>query len=194
MTSRPHRRTERTAALGVLLLLAACGGGKRPPVLATTPGGEGSSPAGTERKAQPVDEGPDVRPIEGEGATGADLSDWPASASEEGGPLEDIHFDYDSSTLTDAARVTLEKHALWLQSHREAKVTVEGHCDERGTVEYNLALGEQRARAARDYLQSLGVAADRLRTVSYGKERPLDPGTGEEAWAKNRRDHFAVSR
>jgi peptidoglycan-associated lipoprotein len=194
MTSRAHRHTERTAALAVLLLLAGCGGGKRPPVLATTPGGEGSPPAATERNAQPVDEGPDVRPIEGESATGADLSDWSASGPDEGGPLEDIHFDYDSANLTDAARVTLEKHALWLQSHREARVTVEGHCDERGTVEYNLALGEQRARAARDYLVSLGVAAERLRTVSYGKERPLDPGNGEEAWARNRRAHFAVSR
>ena len=71
---------------------------------------------------------------------------------------------------------------------------MEGHCDERGTVDYNLALGEQRARAARDYLVGLGVAADRLRVVSYGKERPLDPGHDEAAWAKNRRAHFAVSR
>lgn len=194
MPSRPHRRTERTAALAVLLLLAGCGGGKRPPVLATTPGGEAYPPTGAESPTQPVDEGPDFRAIEGESATGSDLSDWPASVSDEGGPLEDIHFDYDSANLTDTARVVLEKHALWLQSHREAKVSVEGHCDERGTVEYNLALGEQRARAARDYLESLGVAADRLRTVSYGKERPLDPGTGEQAWARNRRAHFAVSR
>jgi peptidoglycan-associated lipoprotein len=193
MSSRPLRLSERLAALAVLLLLAGCGGGKRPPVLATTPGGEGAAPSGTERPTQPVDEGPDFRPIEGESATGSDLSDWPASVSSEGGPLEDIHFEYDSATLTDTARVVLEKHALWLQSHREAKLTIEGHCDERGTVEYNLALGEQRARAARDYLVSLGVAATRLRTISYGKERPLDPGSGEEAWAKNRRDHFAVS-
>jgi len=192
MPSRPDRRTERTAALAVLLLLAACGGGKRPPALATTPGGE-ASPTG-ERPVQPVDEGPDLRAMEGERATGSDLSDWPASFSGEGGPLDDIRFDYDSAALTDAARAALEKHALWLQGHREARVSVEGHCDERGTVEYNLALGEQRARAARDYLASLGVAADRLRTVSFGKERPLDPGTGEESWARNRRAHFAVSR
>ena len=88
----------------------------------------------------------------------------------------------------------MEKNAAWLQAHRQAKVLVEGHCDERGTVEYNLALGEQRARAARDSLVGLGVAAERLRTVSYGKERPLDPASSEVAWAKNRRAHFTVTR
>jgi peptidoglycan-associated lipoprotein len=128
-----------------------------------------------------------VRTVRGEGAAGSDLSG-------EGGPLEDVHFDLDSSALTDAARATLEKHALWLQSHRDSRVTIEGHCDERGTVEYNLALGEQRARAVRDYLLSLGVSTTRLRTASFGKERPLDPASTEEAWAKNRRAHFAVSR
>jgi len=184
------------ALVAALALLAGCGGGKRPPVLATTPGGETASPAEgrDQAPAQPLDEGPDVRAMEGAGAAGADLSDWPATASGEGGPLADIRFEYDSAALTDEGRAALEKHALWLQGHREAKVTVEGHCDERGTVEYNLALGEQRARAARDYVASLGVAAERLRMVSYGKERPLDPGTGEEAWARNRRAHFAVSR
>jgi peptidoglycan-associated lipoprotein len=114
--------------------------------------------------------------------------------SGEGGPLADIHFDYDQATLSDEARGILEKHALWMQNHREARVLVEGHCDERGTVEYNLALGNQRAQAAHDYLASLGVARDRLRTTSYGKERPLDPGQNESAWARNRRAHFAVSR
>jgi peptidoglycan-associated lipoprotein len=194
MPSRPLRMSECALALLVLVLLAGCGGGKRPPVLATTPGGEGTSPSPAERPAQPVDEGPDIRSLQGESATGTELPDWSTAPEGEGGPLEDIHFDYDSAALTDAARATLEKHALWLQSHRDAKVAIEGNCDERGTVEYNLALGEQRARAARDYLVSLGVSAQRLRTVSYGKERPLDPASSEEAWAKNRRDHFAVTR
>jgi peptidoglycan-associated lipoprotein len=90
--------------------------------------------------------------------------------------------------------VTLEKHALWLQNQRDVRLRLEGHCDERGTVDYNLALGEQRAQAARDYLLSLGVAPERLATVSYGKERPLDPGHEESAWARNRRVHFAVQR
>jgi peptidoglycan-associated lipoprotein len=95
--------------------------------------------------------------------------------------------------LSDAARQTLGQDAAWLQAHAGAKVTVEGHCDDRGTVEYNLALGEHRARAAKDYLVSLGVAGGRLRTVSFGKEKPLDTGSGEAAWARNRRAHFVVA-
>jgi peptidoglycan-associated lipoprotein len=190
-----RRLTGLVLTLAVLLVLPACGK-KRPPVLATTPGGEGAG-AATEpldrAGAQPVTEGPDVRAMEGESAYGTDLP-TDAFGTGEGGPLADIRFEYDSATLTDEARSTLEKHALWLQGHRDTRVTVEGHCDERGTVEYNLALGEQRARAARDYLASLGVAAERLRVVSYGKERPLDPGTGEASWARNRRAHFAVSQ
>jgi peptidoglycan-associated lipoprotein len=185
--------------LGAVLvaLLSGCAGKKRPPVLATTPGGEGAGAAAetAERApAQPLDEGPDVRAVEGEGAAGRDIAAGGTGMEGEASPLADIHFEYDSAALTDEGRATLEKHALWLQGHRDVKVTVEGHCDERGTVEYNLALGEQRARATRDYLVSLGVAAERLRVVSYGKERPLDAGGGEAAWARNRRAHFAVSR
>jgi peptidoglycan-associated lipoprotein len=183
--------------LFVLLLLAAvlaaCGGKKRTPVLAATPGGgSGADRSSSSRGTQPVDSGPDVRAMREEGATGAEfaLSD----PSGEGGPLLDIHFEYDRAALTEEARATIEKHALWLQSHREAKITIEGHCDERGTTDYNLALGEQRARAAMEYLTSLGVTASRVRTVSYGKERLLDRAGTESAHAKNRRAHFAVSR
>ena len=190
-----RRLTGLVLTLAVLVAFAACGK-KRAPVLATTPGGSGAAaPTETTERTpvQPLEEGPDVRAMQGEGAEGTDIA-GSALGSGEGGPLSDIPFDLDSAALGDQARATLEKNALWLQGHRDAKVTVEGHCDERGSVDYNLALGEQRARAARDYLVSLGIAADRLRVVSYGKERPLDPGTGEAAWARNRRAHFAVSR
>jgi len=190
-----RRLTGLVLTLAVLVAFAACGK-KRAPVLATTPGGGGAAaPTETTERTpvQPLEEGPDVRAMEGEGAEGTDLAAG-ALGTVEGGPLADIRFVYDSAALTDEARAILEKHALWLQGHRDLKVTVEGHCDERGTVEYNLALGEQRARATRDYLVSLGVSADRLRVASYGKERPLDPGAGAAAWAKNRRAHFAVSR
>jgi peptidoglycan-associated lipoprotein len=173
--------------LAALVLASACAG-KRPPALATaTPGEAGST---VPDSAEALQEGPDVRPMEGEDTSGADI---PGGAfAGEGGPLADIRFDLDSAALTDEARAILEKHALWLQGQRQARVTIEGHCDERGTVEYNLALGEQRARATREYLVSLGVAAARLRVVSYGKERPLDPGSDEAAMARNRRAHFAV--
>jgi peptidoglycan-associated lipoprotein len=173
-------------------LAAACGGSKRPPVLTTAPGGETGPPrdaAPARPTSAPVDPGPDVRAM---GDDGASSSDFPTSDGGEGGPLADVRFEYDRATLTDEARATLEKHALWLQGHRNAKVTVEGHCDERGTTDYNLALGEQRARVVRDYLASLGVAAARMRTVSYGKERPLVRGDDEQSYAQNRRAHFAV--
>ena len=196
MTFRFDRRlTGLCVTLAVVVALGACGGKKRPPVLATTPGGERAPAQTTEQPpAQPIEEGPDVRAVGREGAEGADIGGGAASTGSESSPLADIQFELDSAALTDQARATLEKHALWLQGRRDVKVTIEGHCDERGTVDYNLALGDQRARAARDYLASLGVAADRLRVVSFGKERPLDPGHDEAAWVKNRRDHFAVSR
>jgi peptidoglycan-associated lipoprotein len=181
-------------ALALVFFVAACGGSKRPPVLTTTPGeGQGGASPAASPPAQPVDEGPDVRAVGEDYPTGSDLS-YGEPGSTAAGPLGDVHFDLDSAALTEETRRQIEQHALWLQNHRDVRVTLEGHCDERGTVEYNLALGEQRARAVRDYLVSLGVAADRLRTVSYGKERPLDPASNEAAWAKNRRVHFTTTR
>ena len=108
--------------------------------------------------------------------------------------LEDIHFDYDKSSLRPDAETTMSSNAAALQQHPEASVTIEGHCDERGTNEYNLALGERRAGAAKDYLVNYGIDAGRLTTVSYGEERPLDPGHDESAWSRNRRDHFEVKQ
>jgi peptidoglycan-associated lipoprotein len=180
------------ALLIVTVAVAACGG-KRPPVVATSAGaGSGSShtTAGSGTGTQSLDEGPDIQAVDSGALGESALSD----ESGEGGPLSDIHFEYDQASLTDEARSTLERHAAWIKAHPGLRVGVEGHCDERGTVEYNLALGDQRARAASEYLVSLGVDAGRLTTVSYGKERPLDAGAGEAAWAKNRRVHFAVSR
>jgi peptidoglycan-associated lipoprotein len=178
----------------VALVLAAGCHPKRKPVL-TEPGSRSSAypPAtATPEAEQPVTEGPDIAAVTSGNPSGEDFS--VNDATGENGPLEDIRFDYDRAELSDEARATLEKHGLWLQNHRTAKVTVEGHCDERGTVDYNLALGDKRARAVRDYLASLGVAAERMHTVSLGKERPLDPANNEQAFAKNRRAHFVVSR
>jgi peptidoglycan-associated lipoprotein len=109
------------------------------------------------------------------------------------GLLKPIYFDYDSSDLREADRRILSENADALKRFDFIRVTIEGHCDERGTVEYNLALGERRARAAQDYLASLGVAADRMKTVSYGKEVPICRESSEECWARNRRAHFAVT-
>lgn len=111
-----------------------------------------------------------------------------------GGPLQDVHFDFDSSEITSAGQSTLRGNGQWLLDNPGNSVVVEGHCDERGTAEYNMALGERRARAAADYLRTAGVPAKSVSTVSYGEELPLDAGHTEEAWAKNRRDHFAISK
>jgi peptidoglycan-associated lipoprotein len=113
--------------------------------------------------------------------------------AEAGGALKDVHYAFDSFELDMDAQSVLKKNASWLTANPDTKVEVEGHCDERGTAEYNLALGEKRARAAADYLRSLGIAGDRLSTVSYGEELPLDPRHNESAWSKNRRAHFSVN-
>ena len=105
-----------------------------------------------------------------------------------------IYFDFDKSELKPEARAILEKKAAWLNDNPGFSVRIEGHCDERGTNEYNLALGENRANAAMKYLNALGVAGDRMMTVSYGEEQPADPGHNEAAWAKNRRDEFKLTK
>ncbi|MBI3490233.1 MAG: peptidoglycan-associated lipoprotein Pal [Acidobacteria bacterium] len=108
-------------------------------------------------------------------------------------PLKPAFFDYDSSELNAEAQRALDENAAVLKRFASWTITVEGHCDERGTAEYNLALGERRAVAARTYLVSLGIPVDRLRVVSYGKEFPFDPGHTEAAFAKNRRAHFVIT-
>lgn len=106
--------------------------------------------------------------------------------------LTDIHFAFDDFSLTQESMQILGKTAAWLLANKEVKIQIEGHADERGTNEYNLALGERRANSAKNYLVTLGVDAKRLSTISYGEEKPLDPGHNEEAWSKNRRDHFVA--
>ncbi len=108
--------------------------------------------------------------------------------------LQPVFFEFDSYALGDEGRGVLDRNARVLREGTDAKLTIEGHCDERGTVEYNQALGEKRAQAARDYLVAAGISASRLRTISYGKERPFDPGHDEAAWAKNRRAQFVIPR
>ena len=116
--------------------------------------------------------------------------------AQERGYIRDAFFNYDESTLDDAAQSALSTSATWLKSPQGAgyKLLVEGHCDERGTEQYNLALGDRRANIARDYLVTLGVDASRIRTVSYGEERPFEEGHDDNAWAQNRRAHLVLVR
>jgi peptidoglycan-associated lipoprotein len=107
-------------------------------------------------------------------------------------PLKIIYFDYDRYAIRDDAKPVLEANSAWLKKFSSAKILVEGHCDERGTEEYNLALGEKRAQGTMDYLVSLGVSPQRIKIISYGKSQPLDSGHTEMAWQKNRRAQFLI--
>ena len=112
--------------------------------------------------------------------------------------MQDIYFDYDSSTIREDARATLSRNSEALKSllseYPNAAITVEGHCDERGSAEYNLGLGDRRATAVKEFLVQLGVSADRLKPVSYGKERPQCTDSSEACWQKNRRAHFSAGQ
>ena len=153
---------------------------------------ESGSPGGSNPDGLTRDE---ILALPPESGTETDLLDIGAKSLDElnaEGHLQDVQFEYDSARLSDRMRATLQENADWLSRYPTVRVLVEGHCDERGTVEYNLALGEERARAVRDYLGDLGVAADRMRIISYGKEFPLDPTSNEAAWRRNRRAHLEI--
>jgi peptidoglycan-associated lipoprotein len=179
--------------VAVLGFTAACG--KKTPPLArpappplttassTTPG---RPPAPPEPVAEPTVVPPE--PVPNDSISSASLDDLNRNS-----PLKPAFFEYDSAELAAPAQAALTENAAVLKRYPSWTVTIEGHCDERGTAEYNLALGERRAVVARTYLVSLGVPADRLRTVSYGKEFPFDSGHDDPAYAKNRRAHFVIT-
>jgi peptidoglycan-associated lipoprotein len=125
-----------------------------------------------------------IRPAPGAAAAGA------AAAT---APLKDIYFDFDMSNIREDQKAALSDNLTWLKANPRVKISIEGHCDERGTVEYNLGLGERRAKAVKDYLVAAGIPADRVATISYGKERPFVLGHDESAWKWNRRGHFVVA-
>lgn len=179
------------------VLAAACGPKKVTPVVrpqppAATAGDSatmGTTPAPAPPPAPIGDDAISVAPAPADPAIGSKDLD----ALNRESPLAPVFFALDSFELSAEARSILQASAQALKQQPSWQITVEGHCDERGTAEYNLALGERRALAAKAYLVSLGVAADRLRTVSYGKEFPFDPGHDDAAWAKNRRAHFVIT-
>jgi len=186
----------RSAALIVLmsgLTIAACGK-KAPPVSRPAPPPLANAstapptrpPAPPEPVAEPTIVPPE--PVPNDSISSASLDDLNRNS-----PLKPAFFEYDSAELAAPAQAALTENAAVLKRYPSWTITIEGHCDERGTAEYNLALGERRAVAARTYLVSLGIPADRLRTVSYGKEFPFDSGHDDPAYAKNRRAHFVIT-
>jgi peptidoglycan-associated lipoprotein len=130
----------------------------------------------------------------GKGGRGSGDSDLDGNipGASAGDILKDVNFAFDSSALAADAQGVLRANAQYLSENSGVSVIIEGHCDERGTNEYNMALGERRARAVYDFLRTLGISGDRMSTISYGEEIPLDPRSTEDAWAKNRRAHFSI--
>ena len=154
-----------------------------PPAAAPDPGGVPPAPP------EPVRETPiPPEPLASDPLTATDIDEINKNS-----PFQPIFYGFDSAEVAGDAQKVLNANAEILRKYPTWVITIEGHSDERGTAEYNLALGERRAVAARTYLVSLGIPADRLKTVSYGKEFPFDPGHDEAAWAKNRRAHFVVT-
>jgi peptidoglycan-associated lipoprotein len=189
------RSISSAVVLGVTLaslLVGACGT-KKPPVArplpppppVTTPPAPPAPPSTGPIREAPVVPAPAV--VEDPMATRS-IDDLNRDS-----PMRVVFFDYDSAELSAEARAVLDANAATLKKYASWAITIEGHCDERGTAEYNLSLGERRAVAAQSYLVSLGIPASRLRTVSYGKEFPFDPGHDDAAWAKNRRAHFVIT-
>lgn len=178
-----------TMLSGLLLLLplAGCGGGDQE--LETDPTTTQPQDLGNVDDVE-IGEDPFATPIEDTGPTAEELASAAVSAVRAG--IQDVFFDFNEYTLGEEARQRLVANATLLREYPDVTVLIEGHCDERGTVQYNLALGEKRANAARDYLVSLGLSAGRISTVSYGKEKPFAMGHNEQAWAQNRRAHFVV--
>ncbi len=186
-----------TFTIAVLAILCASACGKKqtpvpaptqpPPAASNTPatgGGATTAPRRVEDLPVPA------QPVSDDSVSNANL---PLDELNKNSPLKPVFFAVDSSDLDDTARTVASENAEVLKKNAKWVITIEGHCDERGTAEYNLALGERRAITVKTYLVSLGISPDRIRTISYDKEFPFDPGRTEEAMARNRRGHFVIT-
>jgi peptidoglycan-associated lipoprotein len=192
MTEMKAMRRATIVLMVILALVAACAK-KKPAPVASAPSAPPATtnvvpPPAPPRPAERVEESIPVPAISEDAIGNRSLEDLNRDS-----PFRPAFFGLDSSELDDAGRAIVSANADIMKKYPTWVVTVEGHCDERGTAEYNLALGELRAVAVKTYLVALGVSADRLRTVSYGKEFPFDAGHAETAWSKNRRAHFVIT-
>ena len=191
-----RRRWSCAGCLGMVLLISSLAGCAKQPPPMDAGAGQGDPSADTRGLTTTDTQPPNTitgRLDESDRAvTEGRMSGMDPAAAREAFLNIDVLFSYNSFALTDEARQLLEEKAQWMAQNPEVSVQLEGHCDERGTMAYNLALGERRANAVRQYMSALGVRADRITTVSYGEEFPIDPGHGEAAWARNRRAHFAI--
>jgi peptidoglycan-associated lipoprotein len=188
-----YRRHVLLVAVIALLVVGACAKKKPPVARPTTPPpaagatGTGARPPST---PEPVRE---PQPVPPEPIASDSLSSTDIDTLNRNSPFQPVFYAYDQAEIDAPAQQVLNANAALMKRYPTWVITIEGHSDERGTAEYNLALGERRALAARNYLVSLGIPADRLRTVSYGKEFPFEPGHDETSWSKIRRAHFVVT-
>jgi peptidoglycan-associated lipoprotein len=186
MNAFGRRATDLALILVATAALAACASAPKPmgPVATSTPppAARPESPPSAAREAEPVEETAETGV-----PTPGSVRDFVINAG------DTVYFDLDSSTLRADARPVLEAQAAWLRRYSAVRVRIEGNCDERGTREYNFALGARRANAVREFLVGRGLSAGRIETISYGKERPIDPGSNEQAWARNRNSHTAIT-
>jgi len=183
-------------ALAVGLLVSACA--TSPEVGQAQPSGVGATapgtpPPGAVREAPAAPPRVAEEPVRQPGGV-REQPVTPGAPPPAGAPLEDVFFDFDKTILRDDAKASLNRNVAWLKSNAGAKIAMEGHADERGTNEYNLALGDRRAKAVQEYLVAAGIKADRVRTISYGEERPFVLGHDESAWRYNRRGHFVIQK
>ena len=189
------RRNSKALIVVVLLVtvvIAACDKKGKPPVARPMPPPATTAdaqPAPPPAPPQPVNEPVPVPPMPADDAINSKSLDDLNRDS----PLQPLFFALDSADVSGEGLKTMQDNAAVLKKYPAMQITIEGHCDERGTAEYNLALGERRALAAKNYLVSLGIPADKIKTVSYGKEFPFDPGHDDAAWSKNRRAHFVIT-
>jgi peptidoglycan-associated lipoprotein len=192
MTRQLLRETATTLLIGAMLTFAGgCHKNKPPVARPMPPPPNTTAPPSANKPPTPPEPVPETNPVPPEPTpTETNLS---LDEINKNSPFQPVFFALDSYEVDGTGQTALNADAAILKKNGSWVITIEGHCDERGTAEYNLALGEKRALAAKTYLVSLGIPADRLRTVSYGKEFPFDPGHDEGAWLKNRRAHFVVT-
>jgi len=190
-TSLARRALCITGIFAGCLALAGCP--KRPELAMAAPTAPGPAAATAPRAANtPTPRTPEVPVARPASPAEAPVAARPAGAM--ASSLKDVFFDFDNATIRSDQKPMVEQDFAYLKAHPDAKVTVEGNCDERGTAEYNLALGQRRAETVRQALVAEGIAADRVNTISYGKEKPFANGHDEDAWRLNRRDHLAMAR
>jgi peptidoglycan-associated lipoprotein len=192
MSSRT-RQVSVVVMLVVALVVTGCGGKKPAVPKPAPPPAASNAPPAVPTAPPPPQRVDDALPVPPQPVADDTIANRSLDDLNRESPLKPVFFGLDSADLDDTGRAAASANAEVLKKYSTWVVTVEGHCDERGTAEYNLALGERRAVVVKTYLTSLGISPDRIRTVSYGKEFPFNPGHTEDAWAQNRRGHFVIT-